>query len=272
MHSSALRLLSLALSLGAAALLPAQQPQGPKAPPLPAAVILLPSGKTLIMPTSNGGCEAIDAVSGKSQWQVGGVADILGLHRDKLLVLQQTDNKQQKVRIAALDLGSGKSLSTSADFTFQAPLVWDPPWKDTVPPDRDNKTWSPVSNAGYTFAVRPLLWKDELFLVWQARNMQIGGAFRPAFGGEGAVRVDLESGKASALPRGDKVPQEAKLLGRSDGTMQPADGLQFQVITQEEKPKLPGAVIRQKYLQALRDGKVVWERALGWAAVEYLSP
>jgi hypothetical protein len=272
MHGSALRFLSPALLLAAAPLLLPQQPQGPKAPSLPASVFLMPSGKTLVMPNSDGGCEAIDVASGKPQWSVARVTQILGVNRDRLLVIRLADDKPQHVRVVALDPASGKSLSVSGDFTFRADLVWEAQGKDfPVPPSKDSRIWSPVSSGGYTLSVRPLLQKDQLFLVWQARDVPTGGAPRPGFGGAGIVRVDLESGKAVALAKGDKLPKEAKALDRGEGTVQPADGLQFRVTFRPGR-KVPGAIITQRFLEALRDGKVRWERALGSPMVQSLAP
>jgi hypothetical protein len=260
----------LALLLLVTPLAAQQPPQGRRTNGLPASVILLPSGKTLVLPTANGGGEAVDVVSGKAKWTVSGVTHFLGVNQDRLLVLKLAGDSKEKVQVVALNPMTGKSESATSEFTFQAQMVALSVQPKDFPLPPTSTTWKPTSAGGYTFTVQPHLLKDELFLVWQASDAAVGGAPRPTFGGNGTMRVDLETGKASALAKGERVPKDAKGLNRGAG-VQPAGGMQFQV-TVRPGPKAPGAIITQTYLLALRDGQVQWEKPLGGPNVLSLAP
>ncbi len=256
--SPCLAVMALALAAGGP-----QTP--PKATPLVCGVgVASPSGRVLYLPSANGGVEAVALFNGKRLWEAKAAHTPLLATADRVFAVARVKGKRNQVKVVALDAATGEKLLRSETITF-------PDWV------------SVTRDFGLRFVPAARLEKDAVLLLWKAWSFRDGGPPPPPFGPDGkpyvdpnekkaagAVRVDLKSGKASAVT--GYQPREAEFPETEPTSVGPTKlkGWILRVEKRSPEPGFPHALSRRILRAEGVGGGRSWERPI--AGEPYLPP
>jgi hypothetical protein len=241
-------------------------PAGPeKAAPLVCGVgVAAPSGKVLYLPSAGGGVEAVALFNGKQLWEAKDASRPLLATADKVFALAQVKGKRNQVKVVVLDAATGEPVLRSEIITF-------PDW---VSVKRD---------FGLRFTPAARVEKGALLLLWKAWRFHDGGPPPPQFGPDGkpyvdpnerkaagAVRVDLATGKATAVT--GYQPREAEFPETEPSWVGPTklSGWVLRVEERDPEPGFPHSLTRRVLRAETADGTRSWQRRI--AGEPHLPP
>lgn len=224
-------------------------------------VLITPSKEVVLLITNSGECQARAIETGKVLWKQDKVGILLGFKGEVVYLIATVDAKTEAVKIGAVEATTGKRKFESKEFAFRA-IPTSSPFPVVGPEAPAWSVW-PCENPDRHYFFRPqsFMKGDQLIVEWSVQGGLHRGIPTPPISASGTTRIDMKTGEASGVKRGEKRPEGFVALPHGFSNKTKVGGVTLSIAVKSTKSDR--LTTSQGYLQAHKADKLLWESPQG---------